>query len=59
MSNLTNTALAEMKAEYLQENQGYHNQLRKVWLHLVKDYPDYYTDQDYFKACKNIGIPVF
>jgi hypothetical protein len=37
----------------------YPTQLRDVWLKMVKDYPNVYSMDDYYEACKKAGLLVF
>ncbi len=64
MSNSQNTHYNESINEYAEEYQAehikglkllaYHNQLQRVWLKMIKDYPHLYDLNDYFTAYKKI-----
>jgi hypothetical protein len=44
----------EMQEELRMRN--YENQLRSVWLKMVRNYPHLYTMDSYFDACTKAGM---
>ena len=61
MHESINEYAEEYQAE-LKENlklSKYNNQLRSVWLKMVKDYPYLYNLNDYAQACKKAKLLIF
>jgi hypothetical protein len=58
MSDKNNDIYYEHQREMQEEMQlrNYQNQLRSVWLKMVRNYPHLYTMDDYFAACTKIGM---
>lgn len=69
MSHPQDTNYHEAINEYAQEYQAelkdnlklknYNNQLRDVWLKMIKDYPHLYNILDYGKACNEAKLLIF